>query len=248
MHGGMGFDHAAARPWIDLLGNTMRLIYYDHRGNGRSGRPPLDETITYEQLAADADALRAHLGHERIAVLGLSAGGAVALHYALLFPQHVSHLILVGTHAAWDYGEEISAQMEQRQPTPEMVAAFRPPPPATDAEYAQMVETIMPLFYYRFDPEANHRFLQNVVWSVSGYTRYGELLRNYNIVHRLGEIQVPALVIVGRDDFITPVTQAERLQRGLPNAELVIFEESGHMPYIEETERFREVVRAWLAG
>lgn len=68
--------------------------------------------------------------HDQVAVMGFSAGGAVALHTALAYPEHISHLILVGTHAAWDY----------------------------------------------------------------------------NIVHRLGEIQVPALVIVGRDDFITPVT------------------------------------------
>jgi proline iminopeptidase len=60
MHGGLGSDHMHLRPWVDALGDTLHLVYYDHRGNGRSGRPPL-ATITYAQLAADADALRAHL-------------------------------------------------------------------------------------------------------------------------------------------------------------------------------------------
>jgi pimeloyl-ACP methyl ester carboxylesterase len=40
MHGGLGFDHTWLHPWLDPLGDVMHLVYYDHRGNGRSGRPP----------------------------------------------------------------------------------------------------------------------------------------------------------------------------------------------------------------
>lgn len=96
-------------------------------------------------------------------------------------------------------------------------------------------------------PAASQRFNENVIRSVSAYLRYGELLDTYNVVSRLGEIQVPTLVAVGRDDFITPPLQAVRLQHGIPNAELVVFEQSGHMPYVEEPERFAPVVRDWLA-
>ena len=56
MHGGLGLDHTYLHPGLDPLGDVLRLVYYDHRCHGRSGRPPL-ETLTYEQLAADdADA------------------------------------------------------------------------------------------------------------------------------------------------------------------------------------------------
>jgi proline iminopeptidase len=75
MHGGLGGDHSSLHPWLDPLGDVMRLVYYDHRGNGRSGRPR-SESITFEQLCADADALREHLGFEEIAVLGYSFGGS----------------------------------------------------------------------------------------------------------------------------------------------------------------------------
>ncbi len=51
MHGGLGFDHTALHPWLDPLGDVMHPVFYDHRGNGRSGRPP-SETITFEQLCA----------------------------------------------------------------------------------------------------------------------------------------------------------------------------------------------------
>src|SRR6266540_5005734 len=61
MHGGLGLDHALCRPVVERLAGRLRLVWYDHRGNGRSGRPPL-ETLTMEQLADDADALAGRLG------------------------------------------------------------------------------------------------------------------------------------------------------------------------------------------
>ena len=245
MHGGLGFDHTHLRPWLDQLGDTLRLVYYDHRGNGRSGRPSLD-TLTYQQFAADAEALRAHLGVEKIGVMGFSAGGAIALHYALSYPDHLSHLILVGTHAAWDYTDEIAANVAGRNPSPEALAVFGASPPATDAEFAQMVEAIMPLYYHRFDPAANRCFLEDVVWSASAYAAYSQALERHDVTARLGEIAAPTLVIVGRDDFITPPAQAERLAGGIPQAELVVLERSGHMPYVEESEVFAAAVRDWL--
>jgi hypothetical protein len=49
MHGGLGFDHTEMHPWLDPLGNAMRLVYYDHRDNCRWGEPLL-ETLTYRVL------------------------------------------------------------------------------------------------------------------------------------------------------------------------------------------------------
>ena len=96
MHGGLGGDHSALHPWLDPLGDVMQLVYYDHRGNGRSGRPP-SGMITFERLCADADALREQLGFEKVAVLGHSYGGFVALEYALRYRERLSRLILLGT-------------------------------------------------------------------------------------------------------------------------------------------------------
>ena len=82
MHGGLGLDHTYLHPGLDPLGDTLRLVYYDHRGHGRSGRPPM-QTVTFEQLADDADRLRAHLGFERIAVLGFTVQQAEQLNTGL---------------------------------------------------------------------------------------------------------------------------------------------------------------------
>jgi proline iminopeptidase len=123
MHGGLGGDHSALHPWLDPLGDVMRLVYYDHRGNGRSGRVP-SETITFEQLCSDADALSEHLGFEEVTVLGYSFGGFVALEYALRYPERISHLILLDTAPTLDYAEEIEANARRKGATREQLEAL----------------------------------------------------------------------------------------------------------------------------
>ena len=83
MHGGLGLDHTCFLPWLEpLADDRTQLIFYDHRGNGRSERPADWNAVTHLTWADDADALRAHLGHERVVALGHSYGGFLALEYA----------------------------------------------------------------------------------------------------------------------------------------------------------------------
>jgi pimeloyl-ACP methyl ester carboxylesterase len=97
MHGGPGVDHTTLLP-LRALAQTHTLVFYDHRCNGRSAGPEIC-TMTWENLVADADALRQALGFEEWAVLGHSFGGMVALEYALRYPDRLTHLILVDTGA-----------------------------------------------------------------------------------------------------------------------------------------------------
>lgn len=97
MHGGPGADLWTMVPFRRLA-DRFTLIFYDHRCNGRSVGAPVS-TMTWDNLTADADALRETLGFERWAVLGHSFGGHVALEYALRYPDRVSHLVLSSTPA-----------------------------------------------------------------------------------------------------------------------------------------------------
>lgn len=76
----------------------MQLVYFDHRGQGRSARGA-KETYTLNNNVEDMEALRQYLGLEKIVVIGSSYGGMVALSYAIRYPQHVSHLIVIATAA-----------------------------------------------------------------------------------------------------------------------------------------------------
>ena len=123
MHGGLGFDHTYFRPWIDSLSEDSKLIFYDHRGNGRSDRSkPLDD-VHHSTWADDANALREHLGIEKIVLMGHSYGGVLALHYALRYPDTLSGLILATTYPAWNYKDVVLEKARERG-TPEQVSAI----------------------------------------------------------------------------------------------------------------------------
>src|SRR5437867_10761640 len=185
MHGGLGVDHTQFRAGLDPLGDVLRLVYYDHRGNGRSGRPPI-ETLTLEQLADDADALRSHLGYERVAVLGHSYGGCLALRYALRHPRHLSHLLLVGTTAAWDYTEDILAELRRRRPGHAVLAAFLDLS-ADDATFARNQELVAAtLGFHAFEPARAQRLFSETAWSPAANARSRGLMAGCGVVSRTG--------------------------------------------------------------
>ncbi|MDD9995271.1 MAG: alpha/beta fold hydrolase, partial [Dehalococcoidia bacterium] len=123
MHGGLGFDHTYFRPWVDPLAEDFTLILYDHRGNGRSERPPDLDDVFHSTWADDAEALRQHLGFDRMTLLGHSYGGTIAQHYAIRHQQHLAGLILATTYPAWDYTDVILERAREIG-TPDEVAAI----------------------------------------------------------------------------------------------------------------------------
>jgi proline iminopeptidase len=244
MHGGLGVDHTGLHPWLDPLGEEMHLVYYDHRGNGRSGRPPL-ETLTFERFCSDADALREHLGFEKIAVLGYSFGGFIALEYALRYPERLSHLILSGTTPALDYGEEIEANARRKGATPEQLEALEASAD-NDAESWRLWKIIEPLYFHTFDADLAERVMGKTILSAEAGKVGDAITEEWDLTAHLGEISVPTLILVGRDDFVCPPSQAKILHERIPDSELVIFEKSGHFAHVEEPDAFFGAVRGWL--
>src|SRR5437773_793986 len=91
LHGGPGGDHAPFKSSSAALTDVAQLVYVDHRGCGRSAQGD-PSTYTLDNNIDDLDALRDHLGLERISVLGSSYGGMVALGYVLRYPRRVANL------------------------------------------------------------------------------------------------------------------------------------------------------------
>jgi proline iminopeptidase len=244
MHGGLGFDHSALHPWLDPLGDVMHLVYYDHRGNGRSGRPPT-ETITFERMCSDADALREHLGFEEVAVLGYSFGGFVALEYALRYPERLSHLILLDTAPGFDYGEEIEANARRKGATQEQLDALGASD-ENEADFWRTLNLIAPLYFHTFDADLAERVLGKTIVSVEAAEASEAIVEGWDLTPRLGEISAPTLILVGEDDFICPPSRAKIMHERIPNSELMVFERSGHFAHAEEPEAFFDAVHGWL--
>lgn len=253
--GGPGID---ARGWDDFAGcdGFATIIAIHPRGSGLSGAAAPDSYLL-PAYAADLEALRRHLGLERPAVIGWSHGGMVAQQYAFSYPDALSKLVLYDTSA---YFGEFLSDIEAA------VAAFRDQPwyessfAALQKEWAGEYETDedmgrlwadeMKFYFKSFDAraEAYHQRTKHLPVRIDPLKCFNEQeAPAMDLRPRLAEIKVPALVIVGRHDFITNVSMAEEMVRHIPDARLEIFEESGHFAHVEEPEKFRRVLQAFLA-
>ncbi|HWP43582.1 MAG TPA: alpha/beta fold hydrolase [Blastocatellia bacterium] len=251
MHG-IEFDHTYLRPWLDALGDVAQLIYYDHRGHGRSAKPDDFAKISHQTWIDDAEALRRHLGYERMILFGHSYGGFLAQEYALCYGDRLDGLILCDTAPAMDYQEVMMANAQARATPGQLstiMSAFSGPV-SDDAAIRQIWMEILPLYFHNYDPQVGAAMDEQMVYSAEAFNQaFFCCLPNFNTLSRLSEISTPILVLAGRHDWITPPREgAERLHEALPNSKSVIFENSGHFPFIEEHSKFIRVVTEWLAN
>ncbi len=251
MHGGMGLDHTCFRPWLDPLAERMQLIYYDHRGNGRSTRLADFTGVDHVTWADDADKLRKHLSHDKIVLLGHSCGAFVAQDYARRYGDHVAGLILCCTVPALDFPDVAMANAQKRG-TPEQVRQVIKTftePYETDDDFKRGASIILPVYFKKYDPRVGEQFVNDTRFCAAALNHStGTWFPAFNSLAWVHEIKAPTLIIAGKDDWINPPAQgADRIHAKLPDAKLVIFEESGHFPFIEEQPRFNTIVSEWLS-
>lgn len=231
------------------LTDHFRFVYVDLRGGGKSTGNPAD--LTFDVLASDLEAVRTALGVERVAVLGYSIVGVLAIEYGRRCPGSVSHVILAGTPPTGDVAEMVKAgaaffeadgSEERKAILKENYAKLPPGTPPTQAVFAQ---TPMRFFDPRFDAlplfaEADFKpkLFEHVL---------GPLTSTWNVTADLESLRIPILVAHGRYDYVSPYTMWDGIVAALPDATLHLFERSGHQTFFEEPERFLEVARAWMA-
>jgi len=250
MHGGLGWDHTYLRPWLDVLAGQVEVIYYDHRGNGRSAAGRDWEAIDHATWVEDADTLQTALGHGRFILFGHSYGGFLALEYTLRYPDRLDGLILCGTAPAFAHSDVAIANAQARG-TPEITQTFLnlfSSPVEQDSTFRSGVRTILPIYFHEPDEASISRAFDDVVFNAQAFNRASfHCLQHFDVRDRLAEIDVPTLVLGGHHDWMMPPSHSvEVLHTALPHAEMNIFERSGHFPFIEERALFAEVVTEWL--
>lgn len=255
IYGGPGMD---ARGFENLagIGAFATLIVMHPRGSGLSGHAPREDGYLLSDYAADVEALRIHLGLERPVVLGWSHGGMVAQQFAFTYPDSLSKLILLDTSAYFgEFLGDINAAVQEFSDRPWFAESFA----ALQKEWAGQYRTDEDMatlwsdeirFYFKdFDAraEAYRRRTMGLPLRAAPLRCFNEReAPGMDLRPRLRGIQVPSLIIVGRHDFITTPAMSEEIHRHIPGSWLEIFEESGHFTFVEEPDRFRELVRSFL--
>lgn len=250
VHGGPGLSHSYFRPFVDGLGDCAELIYFDQRGNGRSGGGEAVGQATLEGWADDVEALRAALKLPPCVVLGHGFGGFVAQLYAHRHPERVRGLILCNATPALDYPVQMLTRARDYA-SQEALAALMgciAGPARDDVALRASWRQALPAYFYRYQPMYGAAIDDGLAYSAAVYNRgLFELAPTFSSVPLLPEVKTPTLIVAGAHDWWAPPEEATgRLQALLPHARTHLFEHSGHYPFVEEATGFCHAVRRFL--
>lgn len=245
MHGGPGFDHAAFKPGFAALADVAQVIYYDHRGHGRSDpRPP--EEWTLDTWADDVVRLSDALGLVKPIVLGQSFGGFVAQRYLARHPAHASKVILSSTSHHMGLERKLAAFERRGGPQARALAEdfwLRP----SDQTWQAYWSGVRSLYNTRppLDADAGARTLikpEILLHFVAGEKQQMQLLPG------LAAAQCPVLVMCGDQDPVCPPEDAQEIAAALPPglAELVTFAGVGHGAWRDDPDAAYAVLRRFI--
>jgi proline-specific peptidase len=244
VHGGPGADHTFYKEWYASLAEIAQVVYYDHRGNGRSedGRR---ERWTLDQWADDLQGLCEMLGIEKPIVFGASFGGFVALNYAIRHPEHPARLVLAST-AAHVHVDRVLAMLERIGGAEVRAVAERGFADPTADNLQEYLRVCVPLYTRRpIPPEVMARATMRM--EVAEHFTRGEE-QTFDFRERLGEIRCPVLLLSGELDPGIPIEDAEELAAALPPDRLrfVRFADAGHMLAAEQPETVLGLIREFV--
>jgi len=247
LHGGPGAHHDYLLPGFDALAVGRELIYYDQRGGGRSS-VPRDVPVGWTEQVADLEALRERWSLDRLTLAGYSWGALLALLYALGHPERVQRLALVSPAPAWRAAREsYEARFSQRNLDPAFQderrrlreSGLRERDPAA---FQQRIFELSVAAYFH-DPV---RARDLTPFRVTGRTQQEvwSSLGDYDLRPRLARLDLPALVLHGKEDVI-PAWAAEEAAK-LLHAEWHLLSPCGHCPHVEQPAAFAEALNGFL--
>jgi proline-specific peptidase len=256
LHGGPGMAHDYLENLSDLARNRP-VIFYDQLGSGRSERPADESLWTVDRFVEELVAVREALNLQRPHLFGNSWGGWLALQYALDRRPQLASLILSSSPPSvprW-IADCADLRAELDQPVRAVLDRHEASGYFSCPEYQWAITHFYRRHLCRLDPwpdSLERTFagmseqVYTTMWGPSEFGPVTGRLREWDVTDRLAEIQVPTLVTGGRHDEARPDHLAI-LADGITGSELVIFEDSSHLAFIEEHELYLQTIEDFLA-
>jgi proline iminopeptidase len=253
LHGGPGLDHTEFGDYLDPLGDVIRLVLVDQRSQGRSAEAD-PSSWSLEQMALDVSLLAAAMELGEYSVLGHSFGAFVALQHACDYPGAATGSIISSGLPSLRYLAKVDENLANFEPIElrdQVTKSWADEQTAnTSDDIARLMHAQMP-FHFKdpYDPriaeseaKSVHAVYSPAILKYFSLDNYGSI----ELEDRLGDVTQPVLVLTGRHDRTCDIEGAEAMAGRLPNAELVIFENSAHMSFVEENDKYLNAVRSFL--
>jgi 3-oxoadipate enol-lactonase len=236
---GYPFNRSLWTEQIEALRSKYRVVAPDLRGFGDSDSS--DGFSRMNLLAADVAALMDHLEIEQAVIGGLSMGGYVALAFARMIPARVKALVLADTRAQGDTEEGKQARFHQAEK-------------AVAEGMAGIADTMLPKLLTPETVSKRPELVKRVRDMMLKTKPQGAAAALLGMAERddqtefISSILVPALILVGREDAITPVADSETMHSRIEGSRLVVIENAGHVSNLEQTEQFNDALLGFLSS
>jgi proline iminopeptidase len=265
--GGGGGSHDYYHPFLSPLSKKFRVIYYDGFGRGKSQRAASPGEYSFARDVEELEALRQALGLQKFNLYGHSYGGFVAQAYAIKYPQWVRRLILSNTFVSGaDYqasNDFVNSAIQQFYPEAwDRIVALRKKgrlasSPELGQVSAEIFASMLAQFYFydpkniaRLAPFSEHNFNAAEYYAIVGADAdftIGPPLASWNAASGLAALPMPILILSGRADGVILPRLARHLVQAAPRARYVMFEKSGHFPFIEENPQYLTELSRFLS-
>ena len=242
-----------SHSWVSDHG--FRVVAFDQLGTGASDRPDDPDLWSISRYVEELETVRRALDLGRVHLLGQSWGGWLSVEYGVTYPEHLQTIHLANTCADMPH---LVSELDRLRAAlgPETVAMMLHHEASGTLEHPEYQAAITILNYRHVCrlaewPSPVQRSLEH--WNMKLYQTmqgpneflYTGNLKDWNRVADLHRITCPTLITVGKYDEITPAC-AHRMKQGLPEAELVVFSNSSHMPFYEEPKLYAETLMCFL--
>lgn len=240
-----------------LIDESRTLVFYDVRGRGRSSKIMDSSRLGMDIEISDLEALRLHLGKEKISLIGWSYLGAMVVLYAAQYPSHIDRVIQVGAMAPTSEIQKRATSTPIDSESQALLERLRKEgldktdPERFCLEYKNIY--MKRIFYdpskislFRSDEcKCENEMPENVTFQINAiFASIGE----WNWMERIQDLGVPVLTIHGIKDPSCPIDGSRFWVSSLRNARILVIPNAGHMPFVEDPDLFYSAVDAFLKG
>ena len=254
LHGGPGSSTYSLKG-LKALGEDRPVIMYDQLGCGKSDRPTDTSLWNIDRFVEELGQVREALKLDEVHILGHSWGTTLAAAYCLTKPSGVKSVIFSSPCLSAPLWEEDQKRNIAKLPADvqETIRRCEAEGTTDSSEFKEAIAAFSKEFVYRGEPDyewmkagagMKNPEVYQTMWGPSEFTVLGNL-KTFDCTSQLKEIDCPTLYTCGRFDEATPET-TEYYSSVTPNSEFHVFENSAHMPYMEEREEFLRVIGGFL--
>ena len=255
LHGGPGLPYDYLSPCLSQLAESHRVVFYYQRGAGRSTGQVNRKTMRWDVFLNDLEQVRKAFNLKKVTLIGHCWGAALAMKYAMDYPDFVEKIVLIGSMPVSSNGCKAlyEGYMKAQRPFKDEIQQIRTSPefflddPDLLSYYCELLDRA-----HFYNPEnaklkyghVSSQQIQSNERMMSLFVQ-NEVLPGFDWYNELQSITCPTLVVHGDSDFI-PVEKALEIHENIPSSEYALIEKCGHCIFVEKPKELLQHLRRFL--